>query len=85
MSQGTIKRQVVVEDNQVAFETGEQVEIESVQPSLQNPAFKYMVFSSRLEKRFLLTDNDVAVHLSASQIPNQQPVVTKRKRFGKRK
>ena len=52
MSQGTIKRQVVVEGSQVAFEAGEQVVIESIQPNLQNPAFKYVVFSNRLRNGF---------------------------------
>jgi hypothetical protein len=56
---GTIKRQVVVEGGQVAFEEGEQVVIESIQPNQQNPAFKYVVLSNRLQKRFQLSDNDI--------------------------
>jgi hypothetical protein len=59
MNQGTIKRQVVVEGNQVAFEAGETVEIESTQPNLQNPAFKYVVLSQRLQRRFQLSDDDI--------------------------
>ena len=59
MNYGTIKRQVVVEGNQVAFEAGEQVVIEGIQPNQQNPAFKYVVLSNRLQKRFQLSDNDI--------------------------
>ena len=71
MSQGTIKRQVIVEGGKVAFEAGEQVEIESVQPNAQRPEYKYVVFSSRLQKRFQLSDNDVQ---PAPQMPPPQPV-----------
>jgi len=70
MNYGTIKRQVVVEGDQVAFEAGEQVVIESIQPNQQNPAFKYVVLSNRLQKRFQLSDNDV----QPAQAPQpQQP------------
>lgn len=59
MNQGTIKRQVLVEGNQIAFEAGEQVEIESTQPNPQNPIYKYIIYSNRLQKRFQLSDDDV--------------------------
>src|SRR5450759_1002211 len=79
MSQGTIKRQVVVENNQVAFEAGEQVEIESVQPNPQNPVYKYIVYSSRLQKRFQLSDDDVLpLQVQQSYPPEvlpQQPAI----------
>jgi hypothetical protein len=83
MSQGTIKRQVVVEGNQIAFEAGETVEIESTQPNPQNPTFKYVVLSQRLQKRFQLSDDDIQLSLeqapvvppaSSTQPIYQQPV-----------
>ena len=63
MSQGTIKRQVIVENNQVAFEAGETVEIESVQPNPQNPAIKYVALSQRLQNMFQLSDDDIQLIL----------------------
>ena len=73
LNQGTIKRQVLVEGNQVAFEAGEQVEIESVQPNLQNPAFKYVVLSQRLQKRFQLSDDDIELTQVQQSSPSEVP------------
>lgn len=73
MSQGTIKRQVVVEGSQVAFEAGEQVEIESIQPNPQNPSFKYVVFSKQLQKRFQLSDNDIELTQAQQSYPPEVP------------
>jgi len=69
MTQGVIKRRIVVEGGQVAFEAGEQVTVESVQPNPQNPAYKYVVFSSRLQKRYQLSDDDI--QLTQAQQPQQ--------------
>lgn len=91
MGQGTIKRQVIVEGNQVAFEAGALVTIESIQPNPQNPAFKYVVFSSRLQKRFQLSDNDIELIREQQQpYPPQVPVTTKvatttNRRFSRKK
>ncbi len=73
MNQGTIKRQVVVEGNQVAFEAGETVEIESTQPNPQNPAFKYVVLSQRLQKRFQLSDDDIELTQVQQSYPPEVP------------
>jgi len=80
MNQGTIKRQVLVEGNKIAFEAGEQVEIESTQPNPQNPIYKYIIYSNRLQKRFQLSDDDVElIHDQQSQqsyppeVPPTQP------------
>lgn len=69
--QGTIKRQVVVEGNQIAFEAGEQVNIENVTPNPQNPSYKYVVFSQRLQKRFQLSDADLEVRPQQQTVPPQ--------------
>ena len=80
MNQGNIKRQVIVEGDQIAFEAGEQVAIEDVQPNPQNPAFKYVVFSNKLQKRFQLSDNDIQPIQADKQSsppelpPSSQPV-----------
>ena len=86
MDQGIISRQVVVEGDKVAFEAGELVAIERVQPNPQNPAYKYVVFSSRLQKWFQLSDNDIRpaqlqqpqqaapAQVPSMQAPPRQPV-----------
>lgn len=61
IAQGTIKHQILVENNQIAFETFDEVIVESVQPNPQRPEYKYVVFSSRLQKRFHLSDRDIQV------------------------
>lgn len=66
MSQGTVKRQIVVEGNQIAFEAGEQLEIEDIRSNPQRPEYKYVVFSNRLQKRFQLSDNDIQLTSSES-------------------
>ena len=68
MSQGTIKRQVVVEGNQIVFEAGEVVEIEDIKPNPQNPAFKYVVTSQRLQRKFQLSDADVQASQAQPQV-----------------
>ena len=60
MNKGTIKRQIVVEGDIIAFEAGEQVEIESVQPNPERPEYKYVVFSRTLNRRFQLSEADIA-------------------------
>jgi len=77
MSQGRITRHVVVEDGQVAFEAGEQVEIEGVQPNPQRPEFKYVVFSFRLQRRFQLSDNDVQLADQVATAPAVQQAAAK--------
>lgn len=76
MNQGTIKRQVLVEGNQIAFEAGEQVEIESTQPNPQNPIYKYIIYSNRLQKRFQLSDDDVELGIEqAPVVPPASPPI----------
>lgn len=88
-----ITRQIVVE-GMVAFESGEQVVVESIQANAQMPDNKYVVYSPKMQKRFLLSDADLVVPQVAPQPqPSQsvyqqpvQPVVTKtRSRFGGKK
>ncbi len=62
ISRGTrcrINKQITVE-GRVAFEQGEEVEVEAISPHPQKPHYKYLVSSKRLGKRFLLSDADLA-------------------------
>jgi len=57
-SKCTVIRQVIIDD-QVAFEAGEGVTVENVQPDPQRPDNKYVVYSQGLQKRYLLSDADI--------------------------
>ena len=56
--------------NQYAFISSEQVIVESISVNTQRPAYKYVVFSQRLLKKFQLSDNDVS-------LPAALPVATR--------
>jgi len=55
---GVIQRNVVV-GGAVAFQKGEIVQVEGVQPDAANPANRYIVQSAALGKKFLLSDQDL--------------------------
>jgi len=59
-SSAYISRDIVIE-NQYAFKEGEQVVIESITQNLQRPQYRYVVFSSILNKRFQLCETDLTV------------------------
>jgi len=51
----------IVIENQYAFRQGEQVIVESITPNPQRPEYKYVVVSATLQKRFQLSDADLAI------------------------
>lgn len=53
-------REILV-DGQVAFAFGERLVIEKIDPNLEMPQYKYVVFSQKLNMRFQLSDADITV------------------------
>ena len=53
-----VTHQIVI-NGQVAFMAGEKVTVDKVQPNPQRPDYQYVVFSSRFQKRFQLSDADL--------------------------
>jgi competence protein ComGC len=65
----------IVANNQIVFQRGEQVVIESVSPNLQQPDYKYVVLS-RFGARYQLRDVDiVSPQPYQPPMPLQQPAV----------
>lgn len=58
--QYAVARDIVI-DGTVAFNRGERVKIEKIDPNLQRPEFKYVVFSQNLQKHFQLSDADLVL------------------------
>jgi hypothetical protein len=55
----TVKRDIVIE-GLAAFREGEMVAVEQESPDPQRPEYRFVVLSEALEKRFRLTDEDLA-------------------------
>ena len=55
----SITRDIVI-GNQTAFRQGEQVLVESISPNPQRPEYKYVILSTSLQKRFQLSDANIA-------------------------
>ena len=55
----TVSRDILV-SGRPAFRKGEQVLVEKVEPHAQRPEYRYVVHSSLLDRRFLLSDADIA-------------------------
>lgn len=53
-----IKREIVV-SGVVAFQRGQLVTVEKVDPNPERPQYKYVVYSRDLDRRFQLTDDDI--------------------------
>jgi hypothetical protein len=50
----------IIVDDKVAFVSGERLIVERVEPNPERPEYKYVVFSSRLQKRFQLSSNEIS-------------------------
>lgn len=55
---GIVRHDVIIDD-QLAFRAREMVQIESVSPDPSKPDCKYVVFSSSMNRRFFLSDEDL--------------------------
>lgn len=52
-----------------AFKAGESVLVEEIAPNQDRPEYKYVVFSTSLQRRFQLSDGDLAVPVAAPSEP----------------
>jgi len=55
-----ITRDVVI-DGEVAFESGEIVVVEKIDPNRSRPLYRYVVYSARQARRFQLSDSELAL------------------------
>ena len=69
-----ISHDIVVE-NQYAFRQGEQVVVERISPNPQRPEYRYVVVSVTLQKRFQLSDANLAFIQQSAQQMAAPPVV----------
>jgi len=57
----------VVINTIVAFRKGERVVVEAIDPNLQRPDYKFVVFSESLQMRYQLSEADLAQAMGHAQ------------------
>lgn len=65
----------IIIDGTAAFSRGEQVKIEKIEPNLQRPEYKYVVFSQNLQKYFQLSDADLVLPPPPATPPSALPAM----------
>lgn len=65
----------IIIDGTAAFSRGEQVKIEKIEPNLQRPEYKYVVFSQNLQKYFQLSDADLVMPPPPATPPSAPPAM----------
>ena len=66
-------RDIVIGD-QTAFRQGEQVLVEGISPNPQRPEYKYVILSTSLQKRYQLSDADIATTQPARSQPKVRQI-----------
>lgn len=67
-----VARDIII-DGTAAFSRGDHVKIEKIDPNLDRPEYKYVVFSQNLQKYFQLSDADLVLPQPPEMPPSASP------------